>query len=144
MKFRSLFAAAALAVGLAACSSSGGYYSSGQSTYRSCYDCGVVVSITSYRGERRATGAGAVTGAIIGGALGNQVGSGDGKTAATVAGAVVGGIAGNEIEKNMTDTWYEVRIRMNDGREVVVTQNQLNGVREGSAVIVRDGRAVLD
>lgn len=143
MTFRTVFSAALLAVGLSACSSSGGYYSDAP-IYRSCYDCGVVQSITSYRGERRATGAGAVTGAIVGGALGNQVGSGDGKTAATVAGAVAGAVVGNKIEKNMNETWHEITIRMSDGRIVVVTQDDLNGVREGSPVIVRDGRARLN
>ncbi len=38
-------------------------------------------------------------GAVIGGLLGNQVGSGDGKTLATIAGAVGGGYLGNEIAK---------------------------------------------
>lgn len=38
-------------------------------------------------------------GAVVGGLLGNQVGSGDGKTLATVAGAVGGAYVGNEIAK---------------------------------------------
>lgn len=38
-------------------------------------------------------------GAVIGGLLGNQVGSGDGKTLATIAGAVGGGYLGNEVAK---------------------------------------------
>lgn len=39
---------------------------------------------------------GTVLGALIGGALGNQIGSGSGRRAATVAGAVVGGAIGHE------------------------------------------------
>jgi uncharacterized protein YcfJ len=39
-------------------------------------------------------------GAVIGGVLGNQIGSGDGKTLATIAGAVGGGYVGNEIAKS--------------------------------------------
>ena len=142
---------AALGLGLSACASDGNSYRSspGYSTYGSgavgCYDCGVVTGINSYTGERRTTGAGAVAGAVVGGVLGNQVGSGDGKKAATVAGAVVGGIVGNNIEKNNADrTWYEVSVRMTDGRQVVVTQDDLNGVREGSRVVLRDGKAYLD
>jgi uncharacterized protein YcfJ len=46
-----------------------------------------------------ATG-GTVLGAIIGGAIGNKVGSGDGRRAATVAGAVIGGAIGHDIDKN--------------------------------------------
>lgn len=38
-------------------------------------------------------------GAVIGGVLGNQVGSGDGKTLATILGAVGGGYVGNEVAK---------------------------------------------
>jgi hypothetical protein len=39
------------------------------------------------------------TGAVIGGLLGNHVGSGNGRKLATVAGIIGGGIAGNEIAK---------------------------------------------
>lgn len=61
-----------------------------------CYDERVV------HRERRGgdpTG-GTVLGAIVGGALGNQVGKGDGRKAATIAGAVVGGAIGRNIDKN--------------------------------------------
>jgi len=40
-----------------------------------------------------------VAGAVIGGLLGNQVGKGDGRKAATAAGAVAGGVIGNQIDK---------------------------------------------
>ena len=149
MNFR-IVSVALLALGLSACSTSGNGYNNGYSSsdgYRSssnCHDCGVVQRINSYTGERRTTGAGAVAGAVIGGALGSQVGSGDGKKAATIAGAVAGGFAGNAIEKNRNQNWYDVTVRMNDGRQVVVTQNQLDGVREGSRVVIRNGRAQLD
>jgi len=43
---------------------------------------------------------GTVVGAIVGGALGNTVGSGDGRRAATVAGAVIGGAVGRNIDRN--------------------------------------------
>ena len=148
---------AALALALSACSTTDNGYRShngydrayGGTTTGSrlgdCYDCGVVQRIESYTGERRASGAGAVVGAVVGGALGNQIGKGDGKTAATVAGAVAGGFAGNAIEKRNGDqTWYNLTVLMADGRTLVVTQDDLNGVREGSRVVLRDGRAHLD
>ena len=57
------------------------------------------------RDERRIGGTAA--GAIIGGLLGNQVGGGNGKKAATVVGAIVGGIAGNKIqERNQANRTY--------------------------------------
>jgi uncharacterized protein YcfJ len=38
-------------------------------------------------------------GAVIGGLLGNQVGGGRGRTAATIAGAIGGGLLGNQIQE---------------------------------------------
>ena len=38
-------------------------------------------------------------GALIGGVIGNQFGSGDGKALATIAGAIGGGYVGNEVAK---------------------------------------------
>lgn len=43
---------------------------------------------------------GTVVGAVVGGALGNQVGKGDGRKASTVAGAVIGGAIGRRIDRN--------------------------------------------
>jgi surface antigen len=45
--------------------------------------------------------AGLAVGAVAGGILGNQVGGGTGRIAATAIGAVVGGIVGSEIGKTM-------------------------------------------
>jgi uncharacterized protein YcfJ len=44
------------------------------------------------------SGAGALMGAIAGGAMGNAVGGGNGKTAATVLGVLGGAVVGNNIE----------------------------------------------
>jgi len=44
---------------------------------------------------------GTVVGAVAGGIIGNQFGSGGGRVAATLAGAVVGGIVGNEIGRSL-------------------------------------------
>ena len=61
-----------------------------------CYDERVV---TRERGGGDPTG-GTIAGAIIGGALGNQVGDGSGRRAATVAGALIGGAVGRNADKN--------------------------------------------
>jgi len=51
-------------------------------------------------GHRRDNTGAAILGAIVGGALGNTVGKGDGRKAATVAGAVIGGsIAANNARR---------------------------------------------
>ena len=59
-----------------------------------------------YRGSDSNTN-GTVIGALIGGALGNQAGKGDGRKAATIGGAVIGGMIGNNIDRN--NNAYEYR-----------------------------------
>jgi uncharacterized protein YcfJ len=44
--------------------------------------------------------AGTAIGAVAGGVVGNQIGSGKGRTLATVAGAVGGGVIGHNVQKN--------------------------------------------
>ena len=60
-----------------------------------------------YRGDNRNNKSGAVIGAIVGGALGNQAGKGDGRKAATVAGAVIGAAIGNNVQRD--NNQYEYR-----------------------------------
>jgi len=63
------------------------------------------------------TAGGTVLGAIVGGALGNTVGKGDGRTAATIGGAVVGGAIGHNVAKNNAHTYEstETRCRVVNG-----------------------------
>jgi outer membrane lipoprotein SlyB len=137
----------ALAMGLGACATSPGYYergSYGGNDYAYCQSCGVVERIEQYYGERRSSGGGAVAGAIIGGVLGNQIGSGSGRAAATAAGAIAGGVAGNQIEKNTRGSVrYDLFVRMDDGRRIVLSQRDLRGIREGSRIQVRGNSARL-
>ena len=53
--------------------------------------------------ERHHIGAGTVIGAIAGGVIGHQFGSGHGNTAATAAGAIGGGLVGNHIDRNRAE-----------------------------------------
>ena len=66
-----------------------------------CYDERV-----THRDGRGNNAGGTILGAIVGGALGNQVGKGDGRKAATIAGAVAGGAIGNSVAKR-DDRGYE-------------------------------------
>jgi uncharacterized protein YcfJ len=66
---------------------------------------------------------GTVSGALLGGVLGNQVGEGGGKKIATLAGAVAGGYAGNKVQQNVqaknTYTTTEQRCHtVNDSHEI--------------------------
>ena len=126
--------------------SSGGNYNSGNSgNYNNCYDCGTVTRIegTSTSGTK-----GAVIGGIIGAVAGHEVsahtgGSKGNQNLSTVAGAAAGAVAGNAITRNPYEGGYVVHIRMNDGRTLSVRQPQLDGLREGSAVRIKNGRAYL-
>lgn len=107
---------------------------------RVCAACGTVESVTPVQRSTKAEGPGlgAVAGGVLGAVLGNQVGHGNGRAAATVLGAVGGGFAGNAIEGNMKKvTAYEVGVRMEDGsrRNVEISQAPAVGSRvtvEGS------------
>ena len=116
--------------------------------YERCNSCGEVIDINRFYDERRKSSSsgtgGAVVGAIVGGLLGNQVGGGTGKKVATVAGAVAGGVAGKRIAENRSGgsgDWYEVIVRMDTGRRVVLQQDELDGVRIGDRVAVSGGKA---
>lgn len=86
-------------------------------------------------------GAGAVIGGVVGGVLGNQVGSGKGKTAATVVGAAGGAVVGNEIQKrssaNRNDA-YRIRVRLDGGGYMTVTQKDIGNLRVGDQVRVEN------
>ncbi len=49
---------------------------------------------------------GTILGAVVGGALGNQVGKGDGRRAATIAGAVIGGVVGRNVDQRTQSGGY--------------------------------------
>jgi outer membrane lipoprotein SlyB len=146
--------AAALAMStlaLAGCATSGGssgYTGSGYgSSQTACYDCGTVVRIEEGSGSRTPNATGAVVGAVIGGLAAreiadNKTDSEGRKNTATVAGAAAGGVIGNAIQ-NRAGTGYNIFVKMRDGREVVVSQDDLNGIAVGSRVEVRNGRARL-
>lgn len=119
-----------------------GYYGPPQDGYARCANCGVVERIDRVYGARGSTGGGAFLGSIIGGIVGNQVGKGSGRALATMAGAVAGGVVGDEAERNAhAAPWYELYIRMDDGRRIVVSQRDLYGVHEGSYIHISNGHA---
>lgn len=84
-------------------------YVSASRPQRECYD--ERVEHRDMHGNN--TGA-TVLGAIIGGALGNQVGKGDGRKAATIAGAVVGGAIGNNAGRRDDRAYSDIETRCRD------------------------------
>lgn len=109
-----------------------------------CDSCGVVVSSHSYqRAAEHGSGLGIATGALVGGFLGNRVGSGNGRKLATVAGAVGGGYAGNEIERNARSrTVTEVKVRMETGAVRHFTEEGARHYYSGEHVRVERGGLV--
>ena len=84
---------------------------------------------------------GTVGGALAGGLLGNQVGSGRGQTAATIAGAAGGALVGRQLEQNMRNGQqvYRITLRMDDGSLQSVTQGSQPAMRIGDRVRVVNG-----
>jgi outer membrane lipoprotein SlyB len=112
-----------------------------------CAVCGSVESVTPVERSVKApvVGVGTVAGGVLGAVLGNQVGHGNGRTAATILGAVGGGFAGNAIEgKIRKETVYQVGVRMEDGsrRSVELARAPSVGSEvtvEGATLRTRDG-----
>ncbi|MCC5885627.1 MAG: glycine zipper 2TM domain-containing protein [Gammaproteobacteria bacterium] len=99
-----------------------------------CLQCGTITTIRERTRKGDATGLGAATGAVIGGVLGRTVAN-KRKDAITVVGAIGGGVAGHEIEKHIkSETYYEIEVRMEDGRIQLLYAEALYGLTPGAEV----------
>jgi len=131
-RYFTLFIVTAIAV--AGCAQQPAYQVYNQPVARA----GTVESIRQVDKQKYQQGAGAVTGALIGGGLGAIAGQGWGKAAAVTIGAIGGGIVGNELQKNQTELIWEIGIRYDDGGYGTITQAQSPGLRIGDRVRVTD------
>lgn len=105
-----------------------------------CSRCGVVSSIRAIESEGQATGLGAVAGGVTGALLGNQIGSGNGRTAMTVVGAAGGAYVGNRIERQVrARVTYKVVVRMDDGTRRTVYLGHAPAAAVGERVRVANG-----
>ena len=154
MNIRLIGVAAIAALAMAGCTTTPGYGGNGYgpppaSSTANCYDCGTVTRIDMIGGGSSVPNAtGAVLGGIVGAAAGRELADDESEgrqNTATVAGAVAGAVAGNAIQNRVQSNngTYNVYVRMSDGRNTVVTQNDLGGIREGSYVRVYNGKAWL-
>ncbi len=113
-----------------------------------CLQCGTVESATPILRASPSSGVGVVAGGVVGAVLGNQVGGGSGKTAATILGAIGGGWAGNEIETRVKkETVYEVKVRMdNDSTRTFELAGPISAgskvTAEGNSLRLADGTVV--
>lgn len=117
------------------------YYPSQASQAETGY--GTIDSIQVVSSASGASGIGAVGGGVVGALLGNQIGSGSGRTAATLAGALGGAVVGNEVERNRTPgrNLYQVGVRLDNGDYRNVTMDSVNDLRIGDRVRVTSDRA---
>lgn len=108
-----------------------------------CSTCGTVEAVSAVRREGHGTGIGAVGGAVAGGVVGNQFGSGHGRTAMTLLGALGGGLAGNSVEKHIrSETDYSVRVHMENGKTRYFTYHEAPPFQQGQRVRVQNGALV--
>ncbi len=116
----------------------------GQYYERGCDNCGRVVEIQSVGQRSNHVGGGTLLGAIVGGALGNQVGKGDGRKAATIAGALAGGAVGHNVEKKnrRSRSYSRIVVRMDHGRTVSFEQPDSYDLRRGDRVYIDNGYVV--
>ena len=129
----------------------GGNYGNNGGNYNQnrCTDCGIVTRIDTVASGRTAPSAtGAILGGIVGAVAGHEIsdktgGSKGNQNVAAVAGAAAGAMAGNAIQKNVTSDTYNIHVRMDDGRTVVINQRDLGGIRENTYVRVVNGKVVL-
>lgn len=153
----SIAAAAGLALALTACampddpyrtSSPGAYpsYPAGYPAYPAPEEAryGYVESVETVGAPPQASGPGigAIGGAIAGGVIGHQIGSGSGNTAATIGGAVVGGVIGHQVEQRVRDRQqaagveYVFRVRMDDGSYQTFRKETHDNIQVGDRVRV--------
>lgn len=105
-----------------------------------CDTCGVVRGISRVTIERGNNTGSIILGAVVGGALGNTVGSGDGRRAATVAGAVAGGAVANNLTRDdARRSAYRIDVQMDNGGMYSYQQYDHEDLRQGSLVEVRNG-----
>lgn len=106
-------------------------------------EAGVVVAVrnVTIRDRTHRGAVGATVGGLAGGILGSQVGQGSGRRVAQVAGTGAGALVGARVDQSLaTQPGYEIVVRRDDGRHVVVTQGADVSFRPGQPVrLIRHG-----
>jgi len=117
--------------------------------YGVCTECGTVIRIDEVAENRIApAGTGAILGGVVGAIAGHEIsdhtgGSKGNRNVSTVVGAAAGAAAGHQIQQNMNNgpSW-DIQVRMDDGRIVVVNQRNIQGIQQNTPVRISGGRVV--
>jgi outer membrane lipoprotein SlyB len=106
-----------------------------------CAGCGKVVSVTKTEKKGEGGALGVIGGGVAGALLGNQVGSGTGRTVATVAGAAGGAYAGHKVEEKLRSTTvWDVKVKFDNGKEQTLEVDHDPGLAAGDLVKVSNGK----
>lgn len=102
---------------------------------KTCRDCAKVLGVRVEKRAGESNALGAVAGGAAGALLGNQIGSGSGKTIATIAGAVGGAYAGRKIQEKANETrqWI-VDVQYDNGRRASFAFEHDPGLQRGDRV----------
>lgn len=102
---------------------------------------GTILHIDEVQIQRNETGIGAAAGGVLGGVVGSTIGSGHGTTLATAGGAAAGAAIGSAGERARgTRPAWEIEVELEDGRVVVIVQEQDDVFAVGDHVRVIEGR----
>lgn len=117
---------------------SGNTYSGAQAGQAQSVSYGTITAIRAVKiqgKESDGISLGNISGAVIGGLLGHQVGGGSGNTIATALGAIGGAVAGNRVEGSMDRTnGMEVQVKRDDGQNLAIVQQADNTYVVGQRV----------
>lgn len=106
---------------------------------RHASDMATVESVRAVTQPATSSGIGTIGGSVIGGALGSQIGKGNGRAAMAALGAIGGGMLGYEVEQRINGTrGYDVTLRMDDGARRTVRYERDPGFRVGDRIRTGD------
>ena len=156
LKLTSLFIACASFLALGGCAtnpmtgtgvpqaSANGYTVSGAQSVQAV-QLGTVLAVRPVEIAGQGSGIGAIGGALAGGAIGHQVGNGNGQKLATVMGALAGLMGGQALEGSAAkEAGLLVTVRLDGGQVLAITQAADVQLAVGERVQVlagRDGKA---
>jgi outer membrane lipoprotein SlyB len=108
---------------------------------QTCPDCGTITNIKEVKKKGSASGAGALTGALLGGGVGYAVGGKGHRTAGTLIGAGGGALAGNYIEKNASaGREFRIDVRLDNGSQYTFRYDSMPNWGVGTRVRVVNGQ----
>lgn len=114
-----------IASGCASSQQGGATYTPAQAQSAMKSYSGTVLHVSEVQIQHDEKGVGAITGGVLGGVVGSTIGGGRGTRLATAGGALAGAAAGSATERSMNvKPAWEIEVKLNDSRVVVVVQEQ--------------------